>query len=189
MEHVLSGIGKPDSNDTGWYSSGSAGITNCYPFNFDILGLCCYTESRNILFILMDSVPFSHSGTGTYSHACSNKQREWVRRTDSAGRRLPSVVSRASVHQAKWEMSSSAWSNLDEILMTETWLTDGPTAFKHMDEHRQERRLTILHTIMHNYVKTHRHTMKGGKSRILAAVALNERIILQVCECLWGGAI
>ncbi len=41
--------------------------------------------------------------------------------------------------------------------MTETWLTDGPTAFKHMDEHRQTCVQTHTHrnTIKHVHMYTH----------------------------------
>lgn len=38
MEHELSGIGKPGISDTGWYQSGSNGIT-CYLLNFDSRGV------------------------------------------------------------------------------------------------------------------------------------------------------
>lgn len=53
MEHELGGIGKPGISDTGWYQSGSNGIT-CYLLNFDICGLRFYAKSRywNIVLIL-----------------------------------------------------------------------------------------------------------------------------------------
>ena len=53
-------------------------------------------------------------------------------------------------------MRGSARCDLDTILMTETWLTDGPTAFKHMDGHGQ----TCMQT---RALKHARVTNKRGK--------------------------
>lgn len=152
-----SGIGKLGVNDTGWYQSRSAGITS-YLLTFDIRGLIrCYTESRywNIGFILMKRKYGSTLGAlqplgNGHVESCMLKQTERVSEKDrQSGTCLPSVVPRAGVHQAKWEMRASAWCDLDMILMTETWLTDGPTAFKHMDEQRQ--------TCMQTHTRTQTH--------------------------------
>ena len=43
--------------------------------------------------------------------------------------------------------------------MTETWPTDGPTAFKHMGVHRQACTQTNTHTVMHDIVKMHTHML------------------------------
>lgn len=97
-------------------------------------------------------------------HAQTNRESEWEGQTERSGTSLPSVLPQAGVHQAKWEMRGSPCCDLDMILMTETWLTHGSTAFKHMDKkmlavsHTHARTRARTHTGTHTHSQAHRHT-------------------------------